>query len=59
MREHEYCYSKDKIRELTERFALILSQKDAEIQQAAWHALDVCPFTLPSSGDASREFENA
>lgn len=39
--------------------AAIDAQKDAEIRQAAWHALDVCPFTLPSSGDAIREFENS
>lgn len=39
------------------RAAAIEARKNAEIQMAAWHALEVCPFTLPTSSDAIREFE--
>lgn len=38
---------------------LLAAQKDAELKLAAWHALDVCPFTLPGAGRATLDDENS
>lgn len=35
------------------------AKADAEIQQAAWHVLDVCPFTIPGAAAATEEYEAA